>query len=125
MPRKGWKKEKALQEEELKNQALNADETIESITTIKKNNVEEKPIRKSKKKQLNEVSLQNMSRADKNKLPKVILCYYDKNDRLVNKEYICYELNIYENLQTKISGIPNSRKDLLDFSLDAKVVEIN
>jgi len=58
------------------------------------------------------------------KLPKIILAYYDKDGRAQSKEYVCQEVNIVENTQTTLEGAnPTGRRDTMDISIEAKVLE--
>lgn len=93
-------------------------------TSVKAKGVKPEATRKSVKKEPKVIAEQTVPAIDKKKLPQVILVYEDKNGRKVTKTYTCYELNIYENIETHLNGVPSSRKDIADISIDAKVVGI-
>lgn len=93
-------------------------------TSVKAKGVKPIATRKSVKKEPKVVAEQTVPATDKKKLPQIILVHEDKNGRKVTKTYTCYELNIYENIETHLNGVPSSRRDIVDISIDAKVVGV-
>lgn len=124
-PKKNWDADVDQAKEKLENKASSAPKTVveTSTTSVKAKDVAPEPTRKSLK-EVETPTEQNIPATEKKKLPQVIITYQDKNNRLVTKVYTCYELNIHENTQTTITGTPSGRKDIVDLSLDAKVVGI-
>lgn len=130
MPRKkktDWDKDGEIGKEKTEAKAEEAPKTTRTTkkTTVKAEGVKPEPTRKSIKKEPKVVAEQTVPAMDKKKLPQVLLVYEDKNNRRVTKAYTCYELTIHENTETRLSGVPSSRKDIVDLSIDAKVVAID
>jgi hypothetical protein len=120
-----WEEDAAIGQAKTEAQALDAPQVVvkTETTKVKTEDTVEQPTRIPHK-EIDNPTKQNVSAGDKGKLPQVILTYQDKNHRTVTKIYTCYELNIHENTETVLTGIPTSRKDIVDLSLDAKIVLI-
>lgn len=129
MPRKkktDWEKDGEIGKGKTEVLAEEAPKTTRSTkkTIVKASGVKSQPNRKSIKRIPKVVAEQTVPAMDKKKLPQVILVYEDKNNRKVTKVYTCYELIIHENTETRLNGVPSSRKDIIDLSIDAKVIKI-
>ena len=72
-----------------------------------------------------EPTAQNTSVADKKRLPKLTISYYDKKGDLVLKEYTCATLDMTENTETSLTGNPTTRRDIVNLSIEAQVVAIS
>lgn len=118
-----WDKDGEVGKEKTAIKAESSAKKLESTTSVEVAEVTEAPTRKSIK-TIETPTLQNLSAIDQKKLPQVIVIYEDKNNRRVTRVFTCYSLDIHESTQTKLSGLPTSRKDLVDLSLDAKVVHV-
>jgi len=106
-------------------------EKVETPTVInKKQNVEIgeeiEPVvsRKVHKTFKEDISKQAVSVADKKKLPKITLSYYDSNDKLVINEFVCAHIRLDQDASTTLEGLPTGRKDTLHISIDAQVVKV-
>ena len=86
--------------------------------------VEPEPTVKSHRHYSKDVSEQAVPVSDKKKMPKITISYYNKENQLIIREYICAHVDINQDQRTVLEGVPTGRKDYLHMSIDAQVVKI-
>ncbi len=119
---KNWDKSKI---KNLEKMSENTGNNFSETKTISINPVQKEKVSSTKKKKKTS-TVQNATQKEKKKLPKIIIVTYNKKGDAEYREYICAELNLHENTHTTLSGsYPTSRKDVVDVSIDAQVVEVN
>lgn len=121
MSPKGYKKSQDDNLTKVKDEAEKANKTLTTkITQELSADIPEKKIDEVPAKVLG-----SGTKDAKARLPKVIVSMYDKEGNLVVKTYTCTTVQIHENTSTTLAGgQPTQRKDLMNISLEADVVEV-
>ena len=73
-----------------------------------------------------ERALGTATSTDRKRLPKITITYYNKKGDMVSEEYVCSSIQIGKNQDTTLvgEGAVASRRDLVNISIEAQVVEV-